>query len=59
MEKENKGKLIFVDIDETICHYGDLIRDGPTNYELAMPDDYKIFFWPDASSTTYLAKFFK
>ena len=42
MEKENKGKLIFVDIDETICHYGDLIRDGPTNYELAIPYNDRI-----------------
>jgi|TARA_B110000285_G_C14918354_1_gene511334 hypothetical protein len=33
----NGNKIIYVDIDETICHYGDLLRYGPTDYSKAIP----------------------
>ena len=29
--------IIYVDIDETICHYGDKVRSGPTDYNDAKP----------------------
>ena len=29
--------IIYVDIDETICHYGEKVRSGPTDYNEAKP----------------------
>tara|TARA_X000000950_G_C13650872_1_gene551657 strand:+ start:143 stop:481 length:339 start_codon:yes stop_codon:yes gene_type:complete len=35
VNKENR--IIYVDIDDTICHYGSLQRIGPTDYSKAFP----------------------